>query len=294
MWPHVVDDSGVWRAPFIYPIRLVDRLERTYQQDRAHRIPLLWFSDGRLVRAADESRGPWLLLGADSLGRDVFSRLVLGTRVSVGVAALALTGALFIGVCVGGIAGYVGGLLDDALMRLADFVLVLPAIYVVLALRAAMPLVLPASVVFVLVSSLLAIVAWPHVARGVRAIVATESRLEYAEAARSLGAGHARIVIRHLLPSTTSFLFVQIGLLVPAFVLAEATLSFVGLGFTDPATSWGSMLREAANIRSIADFPWLLSPALAMLTLVGAINLLSAAHADCSIATPVFSSGPQR
>ena len=159
-------------------------------------------------------------------------------------------------------------------MRASDFVLVLPAMYVVLALRSVMPLVLSPLTVFVMLTSIFAVVGAPFIARGVRAIVGAERRLEYAVAATSLGAGHLRLLGSHLLPAARGFVVVQLTMLVPAFIVAEATLSFVGLGFPDPVASWGTMLHDASNIRVFADFPWLLSPAAAMFVVVLGLNLV--------------------
>ena len=129
--------------------------------------------------------------------------------------------------------------------------------------------------VFALMAGLLAVVGSPWVARGVRAIVAAERRRDYAAAAVSLGSGHGRLLFRHLLPATTGFLLVQATLLLPAFILAEATLSYVWLGFAEPTPSWGSMLQEAANVQAIADFPWLLAPAAAIVMVVLWVNLIA-------------------
>jgi len=159
-------------------------------------------------------------------------------------------------------------------MRAADVVLVLPAIYVVLALRAAMPLVLSPGEVFAGLSIVLALVGWPMVARGVRAIVATENAREYAEAARAAGAGPARVLLVHLLPAARGFIATQAALLVPAFVLAEATLSFAGFGFAEPIPSWGTMLQEAGSTRAFGEFPWLLTPAAAIAIVSLAVNVL--------------------
>ncbi len=287
MWPRVRDAEGRWRRPFVYPIRLVDRLERRFELDRSRPVPLRWFSNGKLV-SVDPGDAPWFPLGADALGRDVGARLVLGARLSLGVALLATVGALLVGAVLGAAAGFVGGRTETVLMALADFVIVLPAIYVVLALRAAMPLVLTTGQVFWATTAILALAGWPFAARGVRAIVAVERRKEYAESARAAGASGSRILLRHLLPAAQGFLLVQGTLLVPAFVLAEATLSFVGLGFSEPSASWGGLLRDAGRGGAFAEAPWLLAPAAAIALTMLALQLLSDARADSLQPTEIF------
>jgi peptide/nickel transport system permease protein len=199
---------------------------------------------------------------------------MFGARLSLGLALVSALGAVLVGAAVGGIAGYAGGALDDLLIRATDFVMVLPAMYVALALRSVLPLVLAPGAVFVLLASIFAIVGAPFVARGVRAIIRTERRLDYAAAAEALGATPVRLLVRHLLPATRGFMAVEITTLVPAFIVAEATLSYVGLGFPDPVASWGTMLHDAASVRALADFPWLLSPAAAIFIVVLGLNLL--------------------
>jgi peptide/nickel transport system permease protein len=271
--PHLLDSSGRWRAPFIYPWRLADRLLQRYERDSTTRVPLVWLG-GRAVTSSDDARAPLLLLGADGHGRDVFSRRLFGARVSLGLALLAALGSMIIGGVVGAVAGYAGGTTDDLLMRATDVVMVLPAIYVALALRSVLPLVLAPFKVFVFLAGIFAVVGAPFISRGVRGIVRTERRLDYAVAARSLGAGHARLLGRHLLPATRGFIAVEMTMLVPAFIIAEATLSYVGLGFPEPISSWGTMLHEASNIRTFVDFPWLLSPAGAIFLFVLGLNLV--------------------
>jgi peptide/nickel transport system permease protein len=279
MPPRVVDADGVWRAPFVYPVRLVDRLERRYVEDRGVRVPLRWFSGGVLLRTDDPAR-PWLPLGADALGRDVFARMLAGARLSLGVAVVAVAGAIALGALVGAVAGFAGGRTDAAFMRAADFVLVLPALYVVMTLRAAMPLVLTTPQVFWTLGAVLAAAGWPYPARGVRAIVAAERRKEYAEAAQAEGAGPLRILLRHLLPAARGFLLVQATLLVPAFILAEATLSFVGLGFLAPVPSWGVMLQGAARLGALLDAPWLFAPAAGIVITVLGVHLAAGTPPD--------------
>jgi peptide/nickel transport system permease protein len=160
------------------------------------------------------------------------------------------------------------------LSRVSEFVLVLPAIYVALALRAVLPLVLSAGTVFVMLTAIFTLFGWPVVARGVRAIVAAERSREYAIAARAAGAGSARILVRHLLPAARGYITTQATLLLPAFVLAEATLSFVGLGFPPQTPTWGTMLQEASNVALLESAPWILAPAAAIFVVVLGISLL--------------------
>ncbi len=267
------DSAGHLRAPFIHPWRLVDRLEQRYELDRDRHVTLHWFAGGHLVSTADNT-APLLVLGADGYGRDVLARLLDGAGVSLGVALIAATVAMILGGLIGGFAGYAGGLTDGVLTRGAELILVLPAMYVALSLRAVLPLVLRPSDVFALMVVIFGILGAPVVARGVRAIVRSERHRDYVVAAESLGAGRLRVLWTHLLPAARPFLLAQLILLVPSFIVAEATLSYVGFGFPEPVASWGTMLHDASNLQAMASFPWLLSPAAAMFAVVLAINLL--------------------
>ncbi len=277
---HVRDGQGHWRAPFIYPLVRVSQLEQRYEEDSSRPIPLRWFAGGRLVGAGDTGETPLLVLGADAYGRDVFSRLLFGARVSLGLSLVAAVAALCIGLALGGVAGYAGGAADELLMRTSEFMLILPATYVALVLRAMLPLVLPPDIVFWLLAIIFAVLGAPVVARGVRTIVRRERHQDYATAAVSLGASHTRVLVRHLLPATRGFLTVQLTILVPSFVMAEATLSYVGFGFPDPVASWGTMLHDASTIRAFADFPWQFAPAAAMFLLALGVNLAFETEAE--------------
>jgi peptide/nickel transport system permease protein len=270
---HVLDDRVY--APFIHPWRLVSRLERRFEADEAMRVRLRWFSAGALVTGDPEAGAPLLLLGADGYGRDVFARFLHGARATLALALVSAFLATALGAFLGAVAGYVGGWLDGLLSRVSEFVLVLPAIYVALVLRAVLPLVLPPATVFVMLTVIFTLLGWPIVARGVRAIVLVERERDYAVAARAAGAADLRVLLRHLLPASWGFLRTQASLLVPAFMLAEATLSYVGLGFPDTVPTWGTMLQDASNVALLGDAPWALAPAAGIFAVVLGVNLLA-------------------
>jgi peptide/nickel transport system permease protein len=262
--PRIIGADSRWHLPFIYRLRLVDRLDRRYEEDTTVRIPLVASRDPRIF-----------LLGTDALGRDVLARLMMGGRNSLIIALIATTGALLIGVIVGALSGYRPGLVDEMAMRITEAVLVLPVLYVVLALRAALPLVMSPLQVVAGVSLVFAAVGWPVVARGVRAIVISEGARDYVEAARASGASRWRILSRHILPAVLPFVALQTALLLPAFVIAEASLSFAGFGFAEPTPSWGTMLQEAGDLRTLGDYPWLLAPAFSVAGLSWAMHTLA-------------------
>jgi peptide/nickel transport system permease protein len=257
----------------IFPLRIRSLRERTFDEDRSRPVPVRWFTGGRLVTADPEAGAPLLLLGADGYGRDIFSRLLHGARATLLVAVIATLGATLLGALLGGISGQSAGWLDAVLSRVTEFVLVLPAIYVALSLRAVMPLVLSATTVFLLLTGIFTLLGWPVVARGVRAIVLAERERDYAMAARAAGASGARLLVQHLLPAAGGYILTQATLLFPAFILAEATMSFVGLGFPSDVATWGTMLQDA-NVATLGDAPWALAPAGAIFLVVLGVNLV--------------------
>ena len=271
---HVRDAHG-WHLPFVYRQTLVHRLNRTYVEDHSKRVPLRWFSMGRLV-SVDANDSPLLLCGGDALGRDVCARLIYGARPSLGVALIGACGALLLGAFLGAAAGTLGGRLETIVMGVADFVLVLPVVYLVIILRATRPLVIDPSEVFVLMAGLFACAAWPDVARGVRAIVATERTRDYAAAAKAAGAGPLRL-ITHLLPAAYGFLRLEFVLLIPALLVAESSLSFVGFGFEGAIPSWGGLLKDAETLTAMDSAPWLLLPAAALFLVVLALQTVAGA-----------------
>ena len=187
---------------------------------------------------------------------------------------MATAGTLALGALLGLWAGYAGGLVDRVVVTAGDVLLVLPLLYVVVALRAALPLVLPLGTVVAVLAAIFVALGWPRVARGVRAIVRVEAGSEHVQAAVALGASHWRVLSRHLLPACLGYLAVQTALLVPMFVLAEATLSYIGLGFPDGVPSWGTALSDAANVSAMTRAPWTLAPAGAVFLVVLVTNVL--------------------
>jgi peptide/nickel transport system permease protein len=265
---------GEGAALHIYTPRLVSRLERRFEEDRSRPVAVRFLTGGRLITADPDAGAPLLLLGADGYGRDLFARLLYGGRATLAVALIATFGAAWLGTLIGGISGSGAGWLDASLSRFSEFVLVLPTIYVALALRAVMPLVLSPGQVFLLLVGIFTLLGWPIVARGVRAIVLAERERDYVVAARAAGASPARVLIHHLLPAANGYVLTQASLLLPAFILAEATMSFVGLGFSPEVATWGTMLQDAANVALIGDAPWTLAPALAIFLVVLGVNIV--------------------
>lgn len=273
MRPRIVDEGGI-RRPFVYPWRLApltDRRTLQFEPDTTRPRGIDFFRDGRVASTSPE---PWLLLGGDPLGRDVFSRVLAGGRLSFSVAFFAALLALALGSTLGAAAGFAGGRIDRTITALADLVIVLPILYVVITLRASLPLNLDPAPIFWTMVAVMGLATWPVPARGVRAIIAAERQKPYAESAYAVGGGPLRILLRHLLPAAAGHIAIQGLLLFPAFIFAEATLSYVGLGFADPIPSWGNMLRDAAGIMAMTRAPWLMAPAAVIVLTVVAIQLV--------------------
>ena len=271
MQMHLFGDAGV-SAPFVYPQVLEDRLSRRFREDESRPLPLRWITNGHLVSVPGDE--PLLILGGDPIGRDLFSRLLFGARRSLGVALAGVAGAILIGALVGGFAGTLGGRTESSLMWVSDFLLALPGAYLVLVLRGLLPPVLSDWQIFGLLASLFALTSWPHAARGVRSILAAERVRDYSEAARAAGAGPLRLFLQ-LLPAARGFLAVEVVLLVPAVLVAEATVSYLGLGFPEATASWGTLLQDAANVRVLSEAPWVLAPAVSLFAVTLGLHLVN-------------------
>jgi peptide/nickel transport system permease protein len=279
-------------APYVKATTVVDVGRNKYGVDDAQRHPIRWFQDGpepyhvlgvfpsklRLMQV--DAPAHLYLFGSDKFGRDVFSRLLYGSRVSLTIGLLGILISFTIGMLVGGLSGYLGGGVDLVTMRVTELILSIPALYLILALRAAFPMNLPSDRMYMIIVVILAFIGWAALARIVRGMVLSLREFEYVTAARALGAGTLRILTRHILPNTTSFLIVAATTAVPGYILGEVTLSFLGIGIQEPQASWGNMLTDAQSVRVLKSFPWMLVPGLFIFITVLAYNFLGDGLSD--------------
>ncbi len=218
--------------------------------------------------------GGFFPLGTDHVGRDLLSRLLHGARVSLTVGLVGATITLVIGLLIGGAAGYFGGAIDNLLMRFTEVLLAFPAFYLLLALRGTFPPTLHSVQVYFLIILIVSFVIWGGLARIVRGMVLSLRSEDYVLAARALGLGPFKIIVRHVLPNTLSYVIVHVTLTIPGFILGESTLSFLGLGITEPQSSWGLMLSVSRGYRIFQDFPWILVPGIFIFLAIMAWNFV--------------------
>lgn len=217
---------------------------------------------------------PYHALGTDSEGRDVFSRLMVGSQISLTIGIVAISITFSIGLMVGGIAGFYGGAIDNVIMRTCEVIMSIPQFYLLIALAGLLPSTLDPRLTFLLIIVILSFVGWASLARVVRGIALSTRELEYVQAARALGVPDIKIIKRHILPSAFTFATVSATLAIPGYILAESGLSFLGLGIKIPIPSWGNMLSAAQDLEVITSKFWMLSPAVMIFVTVLAFNFL--------------------
>ena len=261
-------------------------LQTTFKPDEGKRIYLSFLGKGtpyellglfpaeRRLLVPDEPNERFFLFGADRLGRDMLSRTVFGTRVSMSIGLVGVTLSLLLGVLLGGISGYYGGAVDMVIQRVVEFVLSLPTIPIWLALTASLPATWPPLTRYFAITLILSLVGWTELARVVRGRFLALRSEDFVVAARLDGCSEKRVIFRHMLPSLMSHVIASVTLAIPVMILAETSLSFLGLGLLPPTISWGVLLKEAQNIRSIAQAPWLFVPGAFVLVAVLALNFL--------------------
>ena len=221
-----------------------------------------------------EAGQPFFLLGADRLGRDVLSRTIHGARVSMSIGLVGVLMSLAIGVVLGGLSGYLGGLVDSAIQRTIEIIRSIPTIPLWMGLAAAVPLTWHPLAVYFAVTVILSLIGWTTIARIVRGKFLSLRNEDFVVSARLDGASQTRIILVHMLPSFYSYIIAATTLAVPTMILSETALSFIGLGLQPPMVSWGVLLKEAQNIRSLASAPWLFAPGIAVMIAVLSLSFL--------------------
>lgn len=283
-----IDENGNLAKPYTYNyVRTFnqDTLEIEYNFDRTKKHYVKFLSKGEPYKFlglipmkrhlfTTDAGGRIFLLGTDINGRDVFSRLLFGGRISMTIGFLALFVLFPIGLLYGGISGYFGGKVDAVMMRFAEAVMSIPSFYLLIILASILPSGMTSTQRFLLIVIILALIGWAGFARVVRGMVLSIKNQEYVQAAQSIGASKMRIITKHILPQTTSFVIVAMTLSIPSYILSESGLSFLGLGIQQPDASWGNMLKEAQEFTNIIYRPWLLAPGFLIFVSVLAFNLI--------------------
>ena len=284
---HFVDADGRFHLrPFVYAMTPDPNNFDAYVEDTTQRFPVRMMVTGatytlvpgiesRLHLFGVDAPGRISLLGTDGFGRDVLSRLLHGGRISIGAGLVATLCALLVGVAFGTLAGFFGGRIDAALMRAADLFMAIPWLYLLFAVRAALPLHLDTRATFLLLVAVLGVVGWARPARLVRGIVLSARERTYVTAARGFGATSPYLLRRHILPHASGVMLTQAGLLVPQYILAEVTLSFLGLGVGEPTPSWGAMLGNLQQYSVLTSYWWMFTPAVALVAVAIAYHALT-------------------
>jgi peptide/nickel transport system permease protein len=289
---HFVHDGKFTPWPFVYAysFRFNKLYERTYVEDRSTPYPIRLFAIGDAVKlwgfipinrhlfgvSGKQGKAPGrvYLLGADAVGRDLVSRIVYGSRVSLTIGFLGVAVTALLGFFVGGLSGYYGGKIDWVLMRFAECFMLVPGFFLMLALRSAFPIKLSSVQVYLLIVVIMSLIGWAGFARVIRGMALSIGKRDFVTAAKALGASDLRIIFIHMLPQTLSYAIVSMTLSIPGYILGESALSLIGLGIQDPQASWGNMLSAAMNVADIQYHPWILLPGVFIFLAVMAFNFV--------------------
>ena len=287
-----VDQEGKFHLrPFVYglnkKIDLIKRL-RTFEEDPTRQYPIYFFVKGEPYKllgliptdfhlyglVSDDPEASIFIMGTDALGRDYFTRLLYGGRLSLLIGLIGVLLTLFFGSILGAISGYYGGAMDMLVQRTTEFLNAFPDIPLFMALAAAIPTFWSPIAVYFMLTIILSFVRWGGLARQVRGMILSLREREYVLAAKSAGASDGRVMFRHLLPGAMSHIIVIATLSIPGMILSETALSWLGLGLRPPLTSWGVLLQDAATVRAIRFTPWLLWTVPFIIVVVLAFNML--------------------
>ncbi|ANG62689.1 peptide ABC transporter permease [Marinobacterium aestuarii] len=286
-------DEGEFRGPFVYGIDVtldMERLQWVYEEDRSQVNPIRFFCvgndypgagyefwglfDGSFHLVCPSPDAPMFLLGTDRMGRDMLSRIVYGARISLTLGLIGITISFFLGITIGGVAGYYGGVVDNIVQRTIEVIRSFPMLPLLMALSAILPVTWPPTLIFLGITVLLALLDWPGLARAVRSKLLALREEDFCVAAQLMGAKPGRVIMKHLMPSFLSHLIASATLSIPTMILGETALSFLGLGLRPPVTSWGVLLNEAQNINYVVLYPWLLYPVIPVIMVVLAFQFL--------------------
>jgi peptide/nickel transport system permease protein len=281
------DEGGFHLRPFFYGVataRNPETLRLEFEEDTSVSMPLCFFTRGEPyelwglipgdLHLFGVEGGTVHLLGTDELGRDVLSRIIFGTRVSLSIGVLGVMVSFVLGLLIGGVSGYFGGAIDYVAQRVIEFIRSIPTLPLWMALAAALPKEWSALRIYFMITLLLSFVGWTHLARRVRGKLLSLREEDFVTAARIAGSSDARIIGRHMLPSFLSYIIVDLSVSFPYMILGETALSFVGLGLRPPVVSWGVLLQASQNIRSISMYPWLFTPAVFVVLAVLAFSFV--------------------
>jgi peptide/nickel transport system permease protein len=288
---HLIDssDGGFAIRPYIQSFKETrdpNTLKMTYVEDPGKKIYLTLFARGfeykflGLVRSDIHLFGPknpgevFYLFGSDRNGRDMFSRVVYGGRFTLSLGLIGVMLSVVLGLILGGVSGYYGGKIDWFIQRVIEFIISLPTIPIWLAMAAVLPKNWPPQFQYMAVTVIISLIGWTSLARVVRGRLLAMRSEVFVVAAQLDGCSEGRVIFRHMLPSLASHIIAAVTLAIPMMVLAETSLSFLGLGLQPPAISWGVLLKEAQNIRSISAAPWLFMPGAAVVLAVLALNFM--------------------
>ena len=276
--------------------RNVDPSAADFQAVPGSSFPLRLFAVGRpyklfgfipakrhlFLPATDDAGDRVYLLGSDATGRDIFSRLLFGSQISLSIGLIGISITMVMGFLVGGLAGYFGGRVDFLSMRLVEFLMAIPGLYLLLALRSTLAPHFASGQMYLLIVIILAFIGWAGTARIIRGLSLSLRQRPFVLAAESMGQSTGKILVKHILPNLSSYLLVAATLSIPAYILGEAALSFLGLGIQEPSASWGLMLSQAQNDMKVfmLNFWWLLTPGVAIFVTVIAFNVLGDALRD--------------